>query len=200
MAATFNNSGNINAGRDINQVAGSMIVRTHFPDARPQQPSAAATGAGSMTGARVFITYRHDDASGEAGRLYDSLTQRLGRHSVFMDAEELEPGQEFGRVIRQRIGDSDVVLVLIGRRWAGATDAAGRWRLDDPDDWVRREIETALDLDVTLVPVLVQGAPMPTREDLPPSIRRLADLHALTIGAHWQGDVDRLAAAIRRHA
>lgn len=188
MAATFNNAGSLHAGRDINQVAGNMGA------------SDSGDGAETSTPARVFISYRRDDAAGEAGRLYDSLTERLGRHAVFVAAEEIQPGEEFGAVTRERIVASDVMLVLIGRRWANATDATGRFRLNSPDDWVRREIETALHARVPLIPVLVDGAPIPVRERLPGSIRRLADLHAFTIGEHWHGDVDRLDAAIRRQA
>ncbi len=198
MAATFNNNSGLKADRDINQVAGNMTVQARDSDPRPSPWSDTGNGAAVETSTRVFITYRRDDTAGDAGRLYDSLTRRFGDGSVFMDAEGIQPGQEFGQVIRETIEKSDVVLVLIGRRWANATDASGRRRLANPDDWVRREIEAALDLDVALVPILVHGAPMPAREELPPSIQPLAGFHAFKIGDYWQGDIDRLADAIRR--
>jgi hypothetical protein len=192
VATTFNNSGGQHAGRDINMVGGDMTVREGISDHRPPSwPRSAGR-------ARIFITYRRDDTAGDAGRLYDSLTQRFDSDSVFLDAEAIPPGEQFGRVIRESIEGSGVLLALIGPRWATATDGRGRLRLSDPDDWVRREIQTAADRHLPIVPVLVRGARMPAKEQLPKAIRCLADFQAFSIGDHWQGDVDRLADAIRR--
>ena len=87
--------------------------------------------------AQVFISYRRQETSHLAGRLYDRLAERFGEDRVFMDVDSIEPGLDFSDAIQQAVGSSDVLLALIGRNWLTATDEAGRRRLDDPDDLVR---------------------------------------------------------------
>jgi hypothetical protein len=123
---------------------------------------------------RVFLSYRRDDASGHAGRLYDLLAARYGAERVFMDIDAIPLGSEFAEAISRAVASCDVLIALIGRRWVQATEAGGRRRLDDPDDFVRREIESALAQGVVVVPTCVQGAEIPRAEDLPPSLAPLA--------------------------
>src|SRR5688572_26250725 len=109
--------------------------------------------------AGIFISYRREDASGYAGRLCDDLVARLGRDHVFMDIDTLPPGVDFVKSLDDALRTGDVVLAVIGPRWASATDAAGNRRLDNPDDWVRLEIATALARSgIRVVPVLVGNA------------------------------------------
>jgi len=158
--------------------------------ARREPPS------GALPTRRVFLSYRREDADGHAGRLYDDLVQRFAPDCVFIDVDGIAPGENFADRITTVIARSDTVLVLIGRSWLEASTADGRRRLDDTDDWVRIEVETALRLDLTVVPVLVGGAPMPAAGRLPPSMRELALRQAATIGPSWHDDVERLVAAI----
>jgi hypothetical protein len=123
---------------------------------------------------RVFISYRRDDSSPYAGRIYDRLTAKFGDANVFMDIDTLEPGDKFVEVLQRTVRASDVCLAVIGPRWLTASDEAGRPRLFKPDDFVAREIAEALgNATIRVVPILVGGARMPQATELP---SRLADL------------------------
>lgn len=143
---------------------------------------------------RVFLSYRRGDTAGHAGRLRDRLVENLGLGSVFMDVEDIPPGSYFERVLVQRIRDAESVLVVIGRDWLHASDAVGKRRLDDAQDFVRREVEMALEQNKRVIPILVGGAAMPTEADLPPSLCRLAGLNAVVLSdTHFNRDADALA-------
>ena len=148
--------------------------------------------------AAVFICYRRQDAAGYAGRLRESLERRLGSGQIFRDVDTLNPGQDFVDAIEGRLRDCGALIALIGREWLDARDAAGRRRLDDPDDYVRMEIAAALQRPgLLVVPVLVEGATMPSADELPDSIRALARRHAITLRDEtWDTDMDRLASAL----
>lgn len=144
---------------------------------------------------RVFISYRRGDAAGYAGRLEEALERRLGRGSVFRDVLDIAPGTDFVEVIRERLAGAHTVLALIGPNWAG-TEVDGRRRIDDEHDFVRLELAVALEGGAAVVPVLLPGATMPSAASLPDVLKPLARRHALTLGeAHWDADVDRLAAS-----
>lgn len=146
---------------------------------------------------RVFISYRRNDSGGHAGRLYARLAESLGRDAVFLDVERIPPGAYFERVLAARIAAAESVLVVIGPDWLTVQDDAGRRRLDAPGDFVRREIEAALDAGKRVVPVLVAGAAMPAEAELPPSIRKLAGLNAFAVThSGFDRDTDALADAI----
>jgi len=92
----------------------------------------------------IFISYRREESAGHAGRIYDRLRERFGRDRVFMDVSAIEPGVDFVEAIDRAVGSCAVLLVIIGRRWLDCTDGAGRRRLDDPRDFIRLEVGTAL--------------------------------------------------------
>jgi hypothetical protein len=142
----------------------------------------------------VFINYRREDSSGYAGRLRDDLAEAFGKDNIFMDIDTIPAGADFGRVVEDRISSSDVVLALIGKHWLGATDTHGRRRLDKPEDWVRLELESALDrADVRVIPTLVGGADPPSSDDLPAGLEGLARRHAFELSdARWRHDVEHL--------
>lgn len=145
---------------------------------------------------RVFISYRRDDAEGYAGRLEESLERRLGSGSVFRDVLDIAPGEDFAATIRARLATAQVVLVLIGPRWAGG-ETRGARRIDDPRDFVRLEVAVALDSGKRVVPVLLGGTPMPAESELPDDLKALAGRNAMTLGdTHWDEDVARLASVI----
>jgi hypothetical protein len=121
----------------------------------------------------IFLSYRRKDTQDVAGRLFDALVEYFGRQRVFKDVDSIPIGSEFRRFIVEQIAQS-IVVVLIGPLWASS-------RLDDPNDFVRMEIESALELNVPIVPTLVTNAQMPSREELPESIRRLVDRHGTTV-------------------
>jgi hypothetical protein len=116
-----------------------------------------------------------------------------------MDVDTLEPGVDFVDHIRSAVGSADILLVVIGRGWLGATDLAGGRRLDDPKDFVRLEIGLALRGSPVVIPVLVGGAAMPAEEDLPSDLALLARRNAVTlVDADWRLGLARLIAALRR--
>lgn len=143
---------------------------------------------------KIFINYRRDDAAGFAGRLADSLGNYFGRDRVFRDVTDIDYGTDFERVIDQRLAESGAVVVLIGERWSSVTNEHGQRRLDDPADYVSREIAAALQREVPVVPVLIGGASMPRKEELPEKLVELTRRNALKISdERWDFDVNRLA-------
>ena len=152
-----------------------------------------------MAGRRIFISYRRGDTTIYAGRLFDSLCMRLGDEEVFMDLDAIEPGADFVEHIEREVGSCEVLLALIGRDWLDTCDGQGNRRLEDPDDWVRLELETGLNRDIRVIPVLVQGAEMPRAEALPGDLAKLARRNALEIGdTRWRYDFDRLMEVIEK--
>jgi TIR domain len=142
----------------------------------------------------IFINYRREDTAGHAGRLYDALAARFGDDHVFMDIDAIDPGEDFTQVVEQSVGSCDVLLALIGRSWTSTVDREGRRRLDKPNDWVRVEIQTALERpDTRVIPTLVQGAEMPSSDELPPPLQKLSHRNAFEIrDSRWRSDVQRL--------
>ena len=145
----------------------------------------------------VFISYRREDSGGFAGRIYDRLTNKLGRESVFFDVDNIAPGLDFFEVLSERVGRCDALVAVIGTDWISSVDEGNRRRLDDPDDFVRIEIEAALQRGVRVIPVLVDGATMPRREDLPDSLKKLARRQGIEIShSRFDSDVERLTRAL----
>jgi TIR domain len=130
---------------------------------------------------RIFISYRRGETAYAAGWLYDRLADHYGGGQVFKDVDSIELVDDFVEVINGAVGSCDVLLALIGEDWLSITDADGRRRLDDPHDFVRLEIEAALARNVRVIPILVDGARMPTDEELPDSLDRLARRQALEL-------------------
>jgi hypothetical protein len=160
-------------------------------------PGEVQTLSGSAN--QVFISYRRQDTSHLAGRLYDRLADRLGENQVFMDVDSIEPGIEFKEAIEQAVGSSGVLLALIGHAWVTATDEDGHRRLDDPDDIVRLEIETALERGIRVIPVLAEGATMPHRQDLPDSLVKLAGRNAVRLSHEsFRHEVVRLVETVAK--
>jgi hypothetical protein len=149
---------------------------------------------------RIFISYRRDDSAGHARLLYDRLSEDIGRDQVFMDIG-IAPSEHFPALIEQALARCDVLLAIIGPNWAGVRDKTGRRRLHDPEDYVRLEIATALRRrDVAVLPVLVHGARMPDKRDLPDDLQALAGVQAYELldGRHWAQDLEFLSGAVRR--
>ena len=146
----------------------------------------------------IFISYRREDAEGEAGRLFDDLVEHFGEDAVFMDVTAIAPGRDFRRAIDESVATCGVLLAVIGQNWAEAKNAAGQRRLDDPTDFVRLETAAALKRDIPVVPVLIRGARMPRPEQLPDDVKDLAYRSAVELThARWASDVQLLLRALR---
>ena len=145
----------------------------------------------------VFISYRRDDASANAGRLCDWLQRQFKEANVFLDTEKIAPGDKFPEVLQERLATTDVLLAVIGKAWASITDAAGNRRIAQPKDFVALEVRTALERGIRIIPVLVGGASMPKADQLPPDLRKLVDCNAATVDdSRFRQDFDNLVDAI----
>jgi hypothetical protein len=150
-----------------------------------------------MSMSQVFISYRRDDAAGYARALYDELARQFGAERVFMDVDDIGAGQAFGEVIERQLGAAQVMLVLIGRRWLGEREGAPA-RIHDEADFVRREVATGLARGARVIPVLLDGAPLPSAAQLPEALLALPGRNALEIdNSRYAADVQRLVTTLR---
>ncbi len=146
----------------------------------------------------IFISYRRDDAAAWAGRLHMALERQFRREQIFMDVDSIQAGLDFAKVIDAEVAKCDVMLVVIGKGWLNAADAAGRRRLDDPGDFVRLEVESALRRDIRVVPVLVDGASLPKAEELLEGMQGLVRRQAWPLsharfGAESEGLIEEIS-------
>lgn len=149
---------------------------------------------------RIFVSYRREDAEGEAGRLFDDLVSRFGEDSVFLDVAAIEVGRDFRKAIDESVATCGVLLAVIGKGWVDAKNEGGQRRLDDPSDFVRLETASALKRDIPVIPVLVHGAKMPRAEELPEDLRELAYRNGVELThARWRSDLDLLIKALHRY-
>jgi hypothetical protein len=150
---------------------------------------------------KVFVSYRREDSGDVTGRLYDRLIEHLGSTQVFKDVNSIPPGTDFRSYLADQIDACDVMLAVIGAHWL-ASDATGRRRIDNPQDFVRIEIETALKRDMPVIPILVSGAGIPPAEELPEALSELAYRQARVLrpDPDFHRDVDRLLEGLDRLA
>jgi len=147
----------------------------------------------------IFISYRRDETAGYAGWLSDALNERFGEHRVFRDIDSIEPGLDFVEAIERAIDSSTVLLVVIGKNWLTASDARGQPRLQNPEDYVRLEIATALKRNIRVVPLLMPGASMPQRSELPDDLVGLTRRNAFPMNdSSWRDDARRLIGQLER--
>jgi hypothetical protein len=145
----------------------------------------------------VFISYRRSDAGPYARLLQVQLGRHLPGTPVFMDLDSIEVGADFAEAIKAGVESCRVLIALIGPRWLAVSDQEGRRRLDDPDDYLRFEIRTALERRVRVIPVLVDGAAMPHRQQLPDDLAPLARRNALQMSYdRYEYDESRLMTVI----
>lgn len=146
---------------------------------------------------KIFISYRREDSRGAAGRIYDRLAQNFGHRKIFMDVDAIEPGDDFVQAIENAVSSTDIFLVVIGPDWLNTTDNSGNRRLDNPEDFVRLEVASALRRDVRVIPVLVDKATMPRSIDLPEDLKPLTRRNAIEIShTRFSMDMDRLLRSI----
>jgi hypothetical protein len=149
----------------------------------------------------IFISYRVADSQPQAGRLFDALERAFGTGTAFYDKDGLKPGMKWPDELAQKVKKARVVLVLIAdlSKWIGV-GVEGR-RIDDPDDWVRLEVEHALaDTQKLVIPVLFNDGQLPTEKGLPESCRGLLKCQLINItDANWARDLAPLLARLREH-
>jgi hypothetical protein len=150
--------------------------------------------------ARLFISYRREDAGYVAAVLNDRLQQKFGPDSVFFDIDHVPLGADFREHIAKAVGHCDVLLVVIGDDWLDVCNATGGRRLDDPADYHRIEIEAALARGIPTIPILIDKATMPSPDRLPESLQAMAYRNAaeLRAGKDFPIHVDRLILGLER--
>jgi hypothetical protein len=147
--------------------------------------------------AKIFISYRRDDTSSSSDRLYENLIAAFGEENVFKDVYSIGGGDHILETIQQKISTCNVFLVVIGKRWM-AKNANGELRLSEADDWVKLEIATALDQGKFVIPILVEGATMPEKEELPAVLQSVPNINAFIISqSHYRLDIKALIKHIK---
>ncbi len=147
----------------------------------------------------IFISYRRADSAGWADRLADLLGKSFGADALFMDIHAIEPGMDFVEALTTRLCSCDVLLAVIGPHWVTAQDTLGRRRLDNPTDYVRLEIATALQRHIRVIPVLVGGATMPPMADVPAALGRLVRRQAHELSdTRWEYDAHQLVVTLEK--
>jgi hypothetical protein len=150
-------------------------------------------------GSGIFISYRRADSRHAAGRLADELAAAFGEANIFRDIEGIDIGVNFAVSLERALGACVVMLVLIGPHWLDARDDAGQRRLDQPDDWTRQEVATALKRGIPVVPVLLEDTPLPRPDQLPADLQELASRQQFSLAdARWRGDVKALIDKLAR--
>ena len=143
---------------------------------------------------KIFISYRREDSADVTGRIYDRLIQQFDRVAIFMDVDSIPLGVDFRIHLDEQVAKCEVFLAVIGRDWMQHMGSTGKIRLDDPVDFVRIEIESALKRQIPVIPVLVSGASIPPAERLPASIQELSYRNGIAVrsGRDFHQDMNQL--------
>jgi TIR domain/Sel1 repeat len=148
---------------------------------------------------KIFINYRRDDSASHALNVAQYLERMFGTRNVFIDIDRIAAGENFHSVLERRLARCKVMLTVVGPGWLDARSDEGLRRIDDPDDWVRLEIVRALDRGIVVIPVLVAGATLPRKSDLPDDMRPLIQHQAAVIGTNtFRNDMAGLVRDIRK--
>jgi flagellar biosynthesis GTPase FlhF len=147
---------------------------------------------------RIFLSYRQKDSAGQAGRVTDRLHKDFGEGCSFLDVDSIPLGANFVKHLTDEVATCEVLLAVIGPLWLDIRDDHNRRRLDDPSDFVRIEISAALQRDIPVIPVLVEGALVPKSDDLPEDIRELAFRIGINVRhSSFHADMDRLVSSLK---
>ena len=146
----------------------------------------------------IILSYRREDSAGVTGRIFDRLIQEFGTDRVFMDIDSMPAGVDFHDHLQEILADCGALLVVIGKSWRSQRKGQPA-RIMDPDDWVRIEVETALERAIPVVPLLIDGASLPSRDQLPESLWPLLRRNALPIdsGRDFHAQLSRLVRDLR---
>jgi len=145
---------------------------------------------------KITVSYRRTDSDAITGRIFDRLVEHYGRESIFRDIDSIPPGIDFRNYINDALHETSILLVVVGPKWLGSK--GGRARIDDDADPVRIEVETAMKLGITVIPILIGNTKMPSISQLPDSIKDFAFRNAVHIdpGADFEGHCERLTRAM----
>jgi hypothetical protein len=147
---------------------------------------------------KIFISYRRDESGGHAGRVLDRLVNEFGRDRMFFDVDSIPLGKNFPKVLREEVAKCGVLIAVIGPNWLDARTEDGKRRLDNPNDFVRIEITAALQRDIPVIPILLDGAEIPNAARLPKDLKELALRNGLEVRhASFHSDMARLIRGLK---
>ena len=148
--------------------------------------------------ANIVISYRRDDSKWSADRIFDRLEAHYGKGNVFMDIDSIPFGLDFREHIRETLNRCDVMIALVGPNWIGR-DPSGNHILNETD-WVRIEIESALNKKIPLIPLLIDGSRMPKPEDLPDVLKNFVFRQSAALDRdNFRAQMDKLISSIDQH-
>jgi tetratricopeptide (TPR) repeat protein len=150
---------------------------------------------------QIFICYRRDDAAYVTGHINDRLREEFGEESIFTDVDKIDLGVDFRTTLDLMVSQCQILLAVIGEDWLTVRNADGQLRLQDPADFVRIEIESALQRNIPVIPLLVAGMKMPSKDALPDSLQDLAFRNGTKIRPEpdFHTDIDRLIKSLKKH-
>jgi hypothetical protein len=147
---------------------------------------------------KIFVSYRRSDSAAVALNIAQSLEREFGVSNVFHDID-LKAGERYAETLTEHLKLCSVLLAVIGPNWVRSQNDSGKSRLYDQKDWVRIEILTALQRGIPIIPVLVEGAMLPSPEDLPPELRRLREYQtAIVTTARYRYEISGLIKDLRQ--
>jgi hypothetical protein len=148
---------------------------------------------------KIILSYRRSDSDAIAGRIRDKLASHYGDASVFMDIDSIPFGFDFREHVQAALAQNDILIAIIGPKWLGP-GKKNQLRINDENDPVRIEVETALKRRIPIVPILVAGANMPAPATLPVGLRELSFLNAapLDSGRDFHQHMERLIRSMDR--
>jgi hypothetical protein len=146
---------------------------------------------------KIVMLYRRADSAAIAGRIYDRFVGRYGEEAVFLDIYKIPLATDWRERVRDITIHGGALVALIGPRWLGKRPD-GSVRIHDPDDPVRNELETALEANIPVFPILLEGANMPSAAELPGSLKEFPNVNAATVdvGRDFDQHIGRLIEAI----
>jgi hypothetical protein len=148
---------------------------------------------------KIFLSYRREDSAGQSGRIRDRLVRDFGKDYLFMDVDGIPLGTDFVKRLNDEVASCDVLLAVIGKQWSELRDESGGRRLDNPNDFVRIEIAAALQRDIPLIPILLDGTKIPPPGMLPDDMKELTARNGLDVRhASFHADLDRLVSELKR--
>jgi hypothetical protein len=134
---------------------------------------------------KIFISYRRKGGYDIAKLVYDRL--RLDGYSVFFDIDTLRSGS-FDKELEKRVKKcKDFILILS----SGIFDRLSKKGYDENEDWVRQEINSALQANKNIIPLVQDDFAFP--EVLPADIKDISRKNSLELSPkHFEATYERM--------
>ncbi len=163
-----------------------------------QRPDSMLQNINSNFSGKIFISYRRSDSADVTGRIYDRLVAKFGREFIFKDVDSIPLGSDFKEHLARKVSECDVLLAVIGDSWLSALEEKGNNPSLSTRDFVRIEIQSALERNIPVIPLLVRGAKMPNEDDLPADLQKLVYRNGIPIRSDpdFHRDMDRLISGL----